>query len=288
MIKHITVNKKILAYIFFTVLVSIMIIFLIAYDSFYENIKSNEILKLDTTLYFLIGFIAQIIDGTIGMGYGVISSTILLSNGMQPSISSASVHFTKIFTNGISGLSHLTFRNIDKNIFIKIVIPGIIGALTGSFILILIKPSIIRPFIFIYLILMAIRIIYISYRKTDKKNTFNKYKITGFIGGLADAIGGGGWGPIVTSTLIANNTNPHKTIGSVNASEFFIAFTTAFTLINSIKFIPTNIVIGLLLGGVLAAPISAYLCKKINSKFLMLIISIFIITTCTISLLNSI
>lgn len=225
-------------------------------------------------LFIIIGFIAQIIDGSIGMAYGVTSTTFLLSTGLPPSIASSSVHMAEVFTTLVSGLSHLKFGNVDKNLFKKLVIPGVIGGVIGAYILTSISGKVIQPIVSIYLIAMGIRILLKSIKKADKKRLLKeKYlKSLGLVGGFFDAIGGGGWGPIVTTTLVSNGYNPRFTIGSVNLAEFFVTTAQTITFIIFMQFTHLNIIIGLIIGGVIAAPFSAYLCKKISPKILMIII----------------
>lgn len=225
-------------------------------------------------LFIIIGFIAQIIDGSIGMAYGVTSTTFLLSTGLPPSIASSSVHMAEVFTTLVSGLSHLKFGNVDKNLFKKLVIPGVIGGVIGAYILTSISGKVIQPIVSIYLIAMGIRILLKSIKKADKKRLLKeKYlKSLGLVGGFFDAIGGGGWGPIVTTTLVSNGYNPRFTIGSVNLAEFFVTTAQTITFIIFMQFTHLNIIIGLIIGGVIAAPFSAYLCKKISPKILMMII----------------
>ena len=156
-------------------------------------------------LFLLAGFLAQTIDGCIGMAYGVSSTSLLLSFGVPPAAASASVHTAEIFTTFVSGISHYKLKNIDKKLFSSLVIPGVIGGIIGAYVLTNIDTTIIEPIINIYLIVMGLRIIYKAFGKPVQKAIQNiKIQILAVVGGFLDAIGGGGWGPVVTTTLVAN------------------------------------------------------------------------------------
>lgn len=229
-------------------------------------------------LFILIGFFAQIIDGALGMAYGVTSTTFLLSMGISPAVASASVHTAEVFTSGVSGFSHFKFGNINKSLFKRLLIPGIIGGATGAYVLTSIPGETIKPFIAVYLLFMGIVIV----RKALKKiavivDTDIKVIPLGLAGGFFDAIGGGGWGPIVTSTLVAQGHEPRFVIGSVNSAEFFVTVVQAAAFFILLGITHWQIIAGLLIGGVCAAPLGAYVCKKIPSRMLMALVGILII-----------
>ena len=228
-------------------------------------------------LFIIVGFIAQIIDGALGMAYGISSTTILLSMGIPPATASASVHTAEIFTSGASGLSHLKLGNVDKKLFTKLLIPGVIGGAVGAYILTAIPAKMIKPFVAFYLLIMGITILRKALKKIREKNAKTRLFPLGLLGGFFDAIGGGGWGPIVTSTLVARGNNPRFTIGSVNLAEFFVTITEAATFITTIGLVQWQIILGLIIGGVLAAPLAAHVCKRLPSKTLMIIVGILII-----------
>jgi len=228
-------------------------------------------------LFIIVGFIAQIIDGALGMAYGISSTTILLSMGIPPATASASVHTAEIFTSGTSGLSHLKLGNVDKKLFTKLLIPGVIGGAVGAYILTAIPAKMIKPFVAFYLLIMGITILRKALKKIREKNAKTRLFPLGLLGGFFDAIGGGGWGPIVTSTLVARGNNPRFTIGSVNLAEFFVTITEAATFITTIGLVQWQIILGLIIGGVLAAPLAAHVCKRLPSKTLMIIVGILII-----------
>jgi uncharacterized membrane protein YfcA len=230
-------------------------------------------------LFMLVGFIAQLIDGSLGMAYGVSANSFLLGIGISPAAASASVHTAEIVTTAVSGFSHWRFGNVDFNLVKRLAIPGVIGGVTGAYILTSLPGEKLKPYIAIYLLIMGIRI----FLKAVKLTTFttapkNKYLFPlGLFGGLFDAIGGGGWGPIVTSTLISDGNVPNKTIGSVNLTEFFVTFSEAIAFILTIGLVNLNIILGLMLGGVIAAPFGALLTKKLPPKVIMIIVALLII-----------
>ena len=227
-------------------------------------------------VFIIVGFIAQMIDGALGMAYGVSSTTFLLSMGISPVIASASVHTAEIFVSGISGLSHLKFGNVDRKLFKKLFIPGIIGGILGAYILTAVPGKTIKPFIGIYLLIMGLVILRKALKRMKEKRVETKLLPLGAVGGFFDAIGGGGWGPVVTSTLVARGNNVRFTIGSVNLTEFFVTVAEAATFFTIIGLVQWQIIMGLIAGGVLAAPLAAYVCKKLPSRALMIIVGVLI------------
>lgn len=229
-------------------------------------------------MFFAIGVFAQMVDGTLGMGYGATSTSFLLAYGVPPAVSSTGVHVAEMFTTGASAISHHKFGNINKKLVKHLLIPGVLGSITGAYLLSdIIDGDEIKPFIAVYMIVLAIIII----RKALQNNTVKKKtKRLGFLasfGGFMDAVGGGGWGPIVTSTLLGRGRHPRYTIGSVNAAEFAVSFASGvtFMIFGGIK--GWNVIIGLILGGVIAAPIAAKLVNKIQRKPMMIAVGILII-----------
>jgi uncharacterized membrane protein YfcA len=236
---------------------------------------------LAVLLYTAVGFVAQMIDGALGMAYGVSSNSFLLSVGVPPKLASACVHLAETFTTGVSGVSHWKLGNVDKDLFKKLIIPGILGAVVGAYILTQIDGNVIKPWIAGYLLIMGIIILVkaLQYNGEHKEVT-SHISIMGLVGGFFDAIGGGGWGPIVTTTLVARGKNPRFAIGSVNSSEFFITFSQSvvflFTLSSELL---SNwmIIVGLLLGGVIAAPFAAIITRKLPVRVLMGMVGVLII-----------
>jgi uncharacterized membrane protein YfcA len=233
----------------------------------------------DFELFVLAGFIAQMIDGALGMAYGVSASTFLLSFGVPPAAASASIHTSEIFTSGVSGLMHLKFQNVNKKLFKTLLLPGIIGAAAGALTLSFLEEynSILKPLIAAYTLYLGTVIIRKAWgAKKNKIRTRNIPKLATF-GGFMDSIGGGGWGPIVSSTLIAGGRHPRYTIGSVNLTEFFVALASSLTFFSIIGISHWNIIAGLILGGIVAAPIAAYASKKIPTKTMMIVVGILVI-----------
>ncbi|MBV6391026.1 MAG: hypothetical protein KPEEDBHJ_00230 [Anaerolineales bacterium] len=233
-------------------------------------------------LYALVGFIAQMIDGALGMAYGVSSNSFLLSLGIPPAAASASVHMAEVVTTGVSGASHWKLGNVDWKLVKRLLIPGVVGGALGAYLLISIDGNVIKPYIAAYLLVMGGVIIYkaLTLKPRNKPDEHHGPRISllGLLGGFCDAIGGGGWGPVVTSTLMARGKHPRMTIGSVNFSEFFV------TLVQSILFVLTlsfgeywQIIVGLLVGGAVAAPIAAKLAQKMPMKALMIFVGLLII-----------
>ncbi|MBA7466749.1 hypothetical protein ES707_01939 [subsurface metagenome] len=227
-------------------------------------------------VYIIVGFIAQIIDGALGMAYGVTSTTFLLSMGIPPVAASASVHSAEVFTSGVSGLAHLRFGNVDKKLFKKLLIPGIIGGILGAYILTVVPGKTIKPFVAFYLLIMGLIILRKAFKKVEQKEVKTRLVPLGVSGGFFDAIGGGGWGPIVTSTLVARGHNPRFSIGSVNLAEFFVTVAEVATFLTIIRLVHWQIIVGLIIGGVLAAPLAAYVCKRLPSRALMIMVGLLI------------
>lgn len=229
--------------------------------------------------YILGGFIAQMIDGALGMAYGVTSATFLLTLGVPPSAVSASVHASEIFTSGVSGYMHLKFGNVNSKLFKKILIPGVIGAISGAYLLTSLEKYIyiIKPLVAVYTLILGILIIQKALKKRIEKRPIRQIGWLAFAGGSLDSIGGGGWGPIVTSTLIARGRHPKYTIGSVNLAEFFVSLASSVTFITLIGFSHWQVVLGLILGGMVAAPIAANLSRKLPIKTMMIMVGTIVI-----------
>ncbi len=228
-------------------------------------------------IFILFGFIAQLIDGSLGMAYGVSSNTFLLSIGLPPAAASASVHAAEVFTTGASGVFHLKFGNVRKNLFLKLLIPGVIGGALGAYILTSIPGEAIKPYISAYLLVMGGVILYKAFNHRGEEKEINTFiSPLALAGGFFDAIGGGGWGPIVTTTLVARGNSPRSTIGSVNLAEFFVTLAVSVTFIVTIGLEFWKVIVGLLIGGVLAAPFGAYLAKRLPAWVLMIAVGLLI------------
>ena len=229
--------------------------------------------------YVLGGFVAQMIDGALGMAYGVTAATFLLTLGVPPSAVSASVHSSEIFTSGVSGYMHLKFGNVNSKLFKKILFPGVLGAITGAYLLSSLEQYIyiIKPLVAVYTLILGILIIQKALKKRIEKRPIKKIGWLAMAGGTLDSIGGGGWGPIVTSTLIARGRHPKYTIGSVNLAEFFVSLASSITFITIIGISHWQVVLGLILGGMAAAPIAATLSRRLPIKTMMIMVGTIVI-----------
>lgn len=227
--------------------------------------------------FLLVGFLAQLVDGALGMAYGLTSTTLLLSLGLSPLTASATTHAAECVTTGFSAIAHHQFGNVNRFLFLRLLIPGMLGALIGSLLLVHLDGDYIKPFIALYLMAMGVVII-VKFFKDFPPRTVTRHLIPlGFFGALLDTIGGGGWGPIVTSTLLMRGHDVRTTIGSVSASEFFITTTSSFTFFLSGTIIGWHVVAALAIGGAIASPCGAWLCRYVPAQNLLLIVGFLII-----------
>lgn len=213
------------------------------------------------------------------MAYGVSSNAFFLSLGIPPSIASACIHTSEMFTTAASGISHFKFGNVDRNIFLRLLIPGVIGGVLGAYVLTELPGGKLKPFISLYLLIMGILILIKVFKKTVQTKMKTRVIPLGLVGGFFDAIGGGGWGPIVTSTLVANGNHPRYAIGSVNSAEFFVTVAesiTFFATVGALLFQHWEKIVGLMIGGILAAPLAAWVCKKLPHNLLMILVGLLI------------
>lgn len=239
-------------------------------------------MDVNILVFVVVGFIAQMIDGALGMAYGVSSNTFLLSLGIPPAAASASVHMAEVVTTGISGTSHWRLGNVNWSLVKRLLIPGVIGGVLGASLLTSLDGVLIKPYIAAYLLLMGIVIVVKAFNMQphDNENEYHGPRISllGLFGGFCDAVGGGGWGPVVTSTLVARGKHPRMTIGSVNFSEFFVTLSQSVVFVISLGFSQYwQIILGLLIGGGIAAPLAARMTKKLPLKALMILVGILII-----------
>ena len=241
-------------------------------------------------LFIAAGFVAQIIDGALGMAYGVSCSTMLLGIGVPPAVASASVHTAEVFTTGVSGLSHIFMRNIDKKLFFRLVFTGVAGAIVGAYLISeIFDGKLIKPYIAGYLLLLGIYILIKSFKKIEAKASNWKFApALGFVGALFDSIGGGGWGPIVSSNLIDKGNSPREVIGTVNTAEFFVTFFSTGVFIFFLGIEAWKPVLALIIGGVIAAPIGAYILRFMSPTTIMRLVGVLIIVTSSYTILKSI
>ena len=234
----------------------------------------------------LVGLVGQLVDGALGMAYGVTCSTFLLTLGVAPAMISYSVKVSEIFTTGISGVSHLFHQNVNRALFWEIAIPGVLGGVTGAYILSNFPGEKFKPWISVYLIIMGAYILWRSNHKPIAIGTEpTKAVPLAAAGGFFDAVGGGGWGPIVTSTLLAKGHQPRYVIGSVNLAEFFVTLSQTITFFIFLKLENFKIIAGLILGGIIAAPFAAKLCQILPAKVIMRLVGILLILISTRTLL---
>jgi len=226
------------------------------------------------------GFAAQLIDGALGMAFGVISSTLLISLGMPPAAASAGVHTVETFTTGMSGISHILHKNVDWKLFRRLAIPGIIGGVLGAYVLSNLEGDVVKPFVLAYLAAIGVLLVW---RGTNHPPHHVPPKVVaplGLAGGFLDAAGGGGWGPIVTGNLLAQGTEPRRTIGTVNTAEFLVTATISATFITTLGWRAFTVAtIGLLIGGVIAAPIGARIVQRVNAQRMLVAVGVLLIIT---------
>ena len=240
-------------------------------------------LDVNFAWYLLIGFIAQMIDGALGMAYGVTVSTLLMSLGLPlitPAVASASMHASEIFTTGTSSLVYMRFKNINKKMFRALVWPGVIGAILGVILVSLLSKeyfSVIKPLVASYTMILGVIILIRTFKTPKKSKKFKQLGPIAFCGGFFDSVGGGGWGPIVTSSLLASGRSFRYAVGSAHLAKFFVAATSTFTFFLFIGLSHWQIIFGLVLGGMLAAPISIYFSTKIPIKKGLFMVGVLII-----------
>lgn len=224
-----------------------------------------------------VGLAAQLVDGMLGMGYGVTAASFLLTMGASPAVASASVHIAKLFTCGVSGIAHAKYGNVDRRLFVRLLVPGALGAVAGVVLVTQVDASVMKPYVAAYLLLMGFTIVAKAFfalrRRQGEPRHVGKLALCG---GFVDAVGGGGWGPVVTSTLVGSGNDPRTTVGSVNFAEFFVTLATAtsFTLLAVEGTWP--VVAGLVAGGVLAAPFAARLCRGLSPRLLLALVGLLI------------
>lgn len=241
--------------------------------------------------FVAIGFFAQLVDGALGMAFGVITNTLLVSVlGLPPARASASVHVVETFTTAASAVSHIAHGNVDWRLFGRLVLPGVVGGIAGAYLLSNIDGEVARPFVMGYLCLIGIYLLWraweMGHRHVHKPPRF--IAPLGLVGGFLDAAGGGGWGPVVTSNLLAQGSEPRRTIGTVNASEFFLTLSISATFLYALGPAAfSQAAVGLIIGGLLAAPIGAMLVKRISAKWLLAMVGVVVLATSGFSIVKA-
>ncbi|MGI4835327.1 MAG: TSUP family transporter [Janthinobacterium lividum] len=231
--------------------------------------------------FVAVGFVAQMIDGMLGMGYGIVSAISLMTLGLNPAAVSASIHTAEMFASGASGYNHYRFGNVNKRLFKVLLLPGVAGSIAGALLLTRLGEqhvTYLKPVLAVYLLVLGVRII----SKAVKKQTQQRKKVknAGWLagaGGFLDSFGGGGWGPLVTSTLIANGRTPNYVIGTVSLVEFFVTLASAITFFSVLGLKHWDIVLGLIVGGVTAAPIAARLAGRIPTRWMFIGVGLMVI-----------
>ena len=231
----------------------------------------------DFWIILLIGFAAQMVDGALGMAYGVTASSCLLAAGLPPVQVSATVHLAETFTTGASAVSHHKFGNVDRKLFKRLVIPGCCGAFVGACLLSWLPGEELKPWIACYIMLMGAVVFAKAFTQVPPIQVAGRVRSLGFFGALVDAMGGGGWGPIVASTLLARGNEARFTVGTVNAVEFFVTLTSSAVFVATAGAGLWKIVLPLALGGILAAPLAAYVCKKVPHRAMLAVVGLVII-----------
>lgn len=243
---------------------------------------------LDLLPFIAVGFAAQLVDGALGMAFGVISSTLLVSLGVPPAAASTGVHAVESFTTAVSGISHVIHKNVDWRMFARLVIPGMIGGISGAYLLTNIDASVAKPLVLTYLASMGVYILWRGIRHPPQEKKAKVVEPLGLIGGFLDAAGGGGWGPIVTSNLLIQGVSPRKVIGTVNTAEFFLTVTISATFILSLGFeVFSHAILGLLIGGIAAAPLGAYVAKRVPVRPLLVLVGVVLVVTSSAGLIAS-
>jgi len=244
----------------------------------------------DVAPFIAVGFVAQMVDGALGMAFGVISQTLLVSVlGVPPATASASVHLVEVFTTGTSGASHIWHRNIDWALFRRLAPFGMLGGVAGAYLLSNVDASAARPFIMLYLTGIGVYLLVKAIRMSEP--TFEDPKVTrplAVAGGFLDAAGGGGWGPVVTSNLLVQGGDPRKIIGTVNTSEFLLTLSISIAFVATLGLAAfTLATVGLIIGGVLAAPLGAVLVKRIRPRALLFAVAAVLIATSVFSIVKA-
>jgi uncharacterized protein len=256
-----------------------------------------NILSKDHHMFYwmvMVGFLAEIVAGSMGMGYGVICTTVFLMMNIPPPVISASVHSAESFTTAAGSISHYKFGNVNKKLTKMLAIPAIIGAVTGALLLSYVGEryaKMTKPLIGAYTLYLGIKILKNAFAKREANGKIKKKKtnirVLGLVGGFIDSFGGGGWGPLVTGTFIKNGRTPRYVIGSSTIAKFILTVASAITFIFTVGIQHWNIVAGLLLGGIITAPFSAMLTAKLPVKKMFVVVGVVVIIMSLISICRS-
>ncbi|MFN9377796.1 MAG: sulfite exporter TauE/SafE family protein [Novosphingobium sp.] len=231
--------------------------------------------------FIAVGFAAQLVDGALGMAFGVISNTLLVGMlGVPPAQASQRVHLVECFTTAASGISHLLHGNIDGKLFVRLLIPGIIGGVAGAYVLTSLHADVVKPFVLTYLAGIGLYLLWRGLMYPPRVREAKLVAPLGLVGGFLDAAGGGGWGPVVTSNLLIQGADPRKVVGTVNSVEFFLTLTISAAFIYHLGFADVaGATLGLLIGGMAAAPIGAWAAKHFPPKTMLILVGIVLTLT---------
>ena len=231
-------------------------------------------------IFLGVGFAAQLADGLLGMGYGVVTQIALMGSGVPLAAISSSIHTAEVFTAGASGYSHYRFGNINRRLVKALLLPGVLGAVIGSGLLVWLGEEYagyIKPILAVYTLLLGFRILSRAFIKKGAKRKAKHLGWLALCGGFLDSFGGGGWGPLVTSTLLSKGKTPQYVIGSVSLTEFFVTFASAVTFFSFIGMSHWLVIAGLIIGGVTAAPLSARLAGKLPVRLMFVLVGITVV-----------
>jgi len=230
----------------------------------------------DLLVFAAVGFAAQMVDGAIGMAYGLSATSVLLTLGVAPATASASVHAAEVFTTGASGLAHWRLGNVRRALVLRLAVPGVLGGVIGAYVLVGMPTAVVRVFVGLYLLALGGVVLLKALRPLPPAAALptGQVGVLGFCGGLLDAIGGGGWGAIVTSTLIGRGNVPREAIGSASLAEFFVTAAVSAAFVATVGLTLWPVIAGLVLGGVLAAPFAAVAAKRVPDRLLMVLVGV--------------
>lgn len=281
--------------VFFVTVAILGILFFSMYELGYLD-ELFIVLAKDNYIFYwmmLVGFLAEVVAGSMGMGYGVICTTTLLFLNIPPHIVSASIHSAESFTTAAGSISHVKLKNVSKNLVKKLAIPAVAGAIIGALCLTYLGEyysKITKTIIAFYTLYLGFQILSNAFKKKQSKSLKRKTNLTrlGLIGGFIDSFAGGGWGPLVTGTLIKNSFTPRFAVGSSTVAKFILTLTAAVTFFFTLGIQHWNIILGLLLGGIVTAPFSAMLTSKLPVKSMFVVIGLLVIIMSSITIYKSV
>ncbi|OCC24269.1 hypothetical protein MB02_06600 [Croceicoccus estronivorus] len=233
--------------------------------------------------FIAVGFAAQLVDGALGMAFGVISNALMVGVlGVPPALASQRVHVVECFTTATSGISHLLHGNIDRRLFFRLLLPGLAGGIAGAYLLSSLDASIIKPVVLAYLSGIGLYLLWRGLGHPPKPRDAKYVAPLGLVGGFLDAAGGGGWGPVVSSNLLVQGAEPRKVVGTVNSVEFFLTIAVSATFIWHLGIADlAGATLGFLIGGVAAAPFGAFAAKHFPAKLMLILVGIVLTITST-------